>query len=144
MRGTSIILLILLPVVAPAAGYVAGSFLARANDTVRLAERVWLEESQHFAERTDESTAFRETGRPVTELYAEAARVERRFVVGGALLGLWCGLVIALKLFSLVRPDPREVFDIDHAQCVCCARCFLSCPRERVRRKALADAVKET
>ena len=133
MRRTSAFLLIMLPFLWAVGGYFAGPLLARPHFTVKLAERIAMEDSRQLADRTLESEAFRATGRPAAELFAEAERVVSTFRVGAAVLGAWCGLVLALKLL-FVRKAPREdTYEIDHATCVSCARCFVDCPRERVR-----------
>jgi len=137
MTKTALALLVALPLVGAGTGRLAGPFLATANDTVQLAARISLEENGGLTERTLESEAFRAAGRPHSQLFAEARQMEGRFGLGGALLGAWCGLVISFKVFSLSRIRRQEEYEIDRATCVSCARCFLSCPRERLRLKAL-------
>ena len=121
-----------LPLIGGAAGYFAGPFLARGNATVRLAWQVHREAVAH-APPTVESDAFRASGRATPELYAEAALLIGRFRTGGALLGVWCGLVVALKFAAAARERRRTLYEIDGADCVACGRCFLSCPQERAR-----------
>jgi len=136
-RRLLVILVLSLPVVGGVSGYLAGPFLARANDTVRLAERIYEEDSAGLAERTLESEAFRATGRPTEELFAEARGVERRFTVGGMLLGLWCGLAASVRLLWAARTPLQEIYDVDVGACLACGRCFMSCPRERLRLKEM-------
>jgi ferredoxin len=114
----------------------AGPFAARAHRTVRLARQISLEEAGETAPgATLESEAFRETDTSPDDLYAQAAAVESRISIGSALMGAWIGLVIGIKLFALSGIPDREEYEIDHSRCVVCARCFMSCPRERLRRK---------
>ena len=117
-------------------GWRAGAFFSRANPTVQLAARIALEEATGTPERTLESEAFRGAGRPVEELYAEATEVVRRFRIGSAFLGL----VVGLKLLGRARIPKSATYFIDRDECVSCARCFLSCPRERLRLKKLSGA----
>ena len=119
-------------------GWRAGAFFARENFTVQLAARIALEDATGTAERTLESEAFRGAGRPAAELYAEAAQIERRFRVGSALLGAFCGLALGIQLLGQTRIPRSRIYFIDQDDCVSCARCFLSCPRERLRLKKLA------
>ena len=116
-------------------GYWAGPFFARENLTVQVAARVALEDAQGLTDRTLESEAFRATGRPTAELYAEAAQIVRRFRVGSALLGAFCGLALGMKLLGQSGTPRWTTYTIDQDECVSCARCFLSCPRERLRLK---------
>ena len=117
----------------PLLGRLAGPFLARADHTVQVAARIWQEDSQNLKERTLQSEAFRDTGQPVKELFAEAREIIDTFCVGTAWCGAWCGLVIALKLFGLMRAPRREIYEVDQAQCVSCGRCYTYCPVERQR-----------
>jgi ferredoxin len=130
-------LFLALTALCAAAGYAAGPLLSRVDDTVLLAERVWEEDSQGLEEWTLESEAFRNTLEPAEALYARARAVERRYRVGGAALGAWMGLVIGVKLFSLMRVPREDKYYVDQAACVACARCYLSCPREHLRLKRL-------
>ena len=125
-------------------GWRAGAFFARANPTVRLAARIALEDSTGTPERTLESEAFRGTGRPTAELYADAAQVARRFRIGSALLGAFCGLALGMRLLGQTRVPRSNIYFIDRDECVSCARCFLSCPRERLRLKKLGGAPAQT
>ena len=136
----TLMLLLLLVVVGGAVGYLAGPFLARAHPTVQLAARIRLEDSEKLDTRTLESEALRNTGRPVAELYTEARAVGRRMALGAALFGAWCGLVVGLKFCLQSRIPRRDIYEIDHARCVDCARCFIACPRERLRLKELHDS----
>ena len=120
-------------------GWRAGAFFARENFTVQLAARIAMEDSTATPERTLESEAFRATGRPASELYAEAAQIERRFQTGSALLGAFCGLALGVQLLGQTRIPRSRIYFIDQDYCVSCARCFLSCPRERLRIKNQAS-----
>lgn len=106
--------------------------LARLHPEVRLAERVALEESGLAEPFTVESEAFRETGRPLTDLAAEAARLRRLFGAGSLLLGAFVGLVLGARLAGTARWSRRDCYDLDRAECVSCARCFDSCCVGRV------------
>jgi ferredoxin len=139
MKKLAIILLFILPVLGGLCGYGAGPFLARAHWKVRLARRIAREDALGLTELTKESEAFRETGDSTEELYEEAGGIQKTMRMGGALLGVWFGLVIAAKLNGLTRPRRREAYEINHARCVACARCFEVCPFERDRREEQAQ-----
>ncbi len=135
MKRTLVIVTVCAAVLGALAGWWAGPFFARENLTVQVAARVALEDSQGLEERTLESEAFRATGRPAPDLYAEAAQVVRRFRIGAALLGAFCGLALGMKLFGQSAMPRRETYTIDQDECVSCGRCFMACPRERLRLK---------
>ncbi|NOZ22305.1 MAG: 4Fe-4S binding protein [Planctomycetes bacterium] len=59
----------------------------------------------------------------------------------GAILGAWFGGVIAAKLVSVCVVSERETYEVDHAKCFACARCYMSCPRERDRLKKEGETV---
>jgi polyferredoxin len=134
-----IIALSLLIPIGTAAGAWIGKPLAvplsHVHPTVALAERVAAEDAGVFAETTEASKAFRQTGRPVTELFAEALRIRERFALGTLLLGAFIGLAISLKLFCLGFDQGVTTYEADPAACVACARCYTHCPKEIVRKK---------
>jgi NosR/NirI family nitrous oxide reductase transcriptional regulator len=139
-------LLALAPVLVGGAAWLGSALevpLSWMHPTVQLAERVRLEEAAAAAGRdvgtTDASDAFRNTGRPNRELYAEAAGLRGRFGIAGTLLGGWVGLVLAAKLVHLSIRRRRDVFRPDRAACVSCGRCFEYCPLEQLRRGWIQD-----
>jgi polyferredoxin len=135
-------LLILVPVLL-LAGLGLGRLLAvplsRMDPVVQLAERVHLEELGTVEGTTDASEAFRNTGRPVDPLYAEARAIQGRFSTLGMWLGAWTGLVFGCKLLSLSTHHARTDYQPDRARCVSCARCYWYCPGEQVRLGLIQD-----
>jgi NosR/NirI family nitrous oxide reductase transcriptional regulator len=135
MRAGLLIVTIGMAALGALAGWWSGPFLARSNLTVQVAARVALEDSQGLQERTLESEAFRAGGRPAQDLYSEAAQVVERFRFGAALLGAFCGLVLGLKLLGQTTAERPHDYTIDQDECLSCGRCFMACPRERLRLK---------
>jgi len=121
--------------------------LSHMDSTVRLADRIRLEESKPEVgrpsgspgdpedrpteEMSDRSKAFRRTGQAFEELYADAAAVYSRFKAGSWWFGAWVGLVVGLKLLSLALPRRYSEYEADRSLCVACARCFAYCPGEK-------------
>ena len=105
--------------------------LSHMDSTVRLADRIRLEESGQADEQTDPSKAFRRTGQAPEELYADAAAVYSRFKVGSWWFGAWAGLVVGLKLLTLAWPRRYTEYEADRSLCFACARCFAYCPGEK-------------
>jgi len=147
-KGALTAALALLPVLGAAGGWLGGAFggtMARMHPTVRLADRIRLENAGQAKGTTDESEAFRATGKPAEALYAEAGAIEatfvsrwgpRRLAIGGAhLFGGFVGLVVGLKLIGLSVRRRRTDYEADRATCVACGRCFAHCPVERARRQ---------
>lgn len=135
-RGKLGVLLVLLPVIV-AVGAFAGSAMSRSasrmHPMVRLAERIYLENSGKVTDTTDASLAFRSTGRGVEDLYSEAGAIEEQFKFGGYFFGGFVGLVAALKLILLSVRQSRSDYEASRAGCLACGRCFSYCPREHVR-----------
>jgi NAD-dependent dihydropyrimidine dehydrogenase PreA subunit len=129
-------LILLVPALVVGGGLVGllgkGS-LSRVHPTVRLADRIYLEETGQVEGTTDASSAFRGTGRETEELYDEASGIIEKSGLGGLLLGGFLGLVIGLKLIELTVRTKRSDYEADAASCVGCGRCYIYCPREHVR-----------
>jgi len=140
-------LLLLLPVLVVLGAWLGrhlGAPLSRLNPTVRLAERVWLEENDRVEGTVDQSDAFRQTGQSIESLYAEAGALRATFAVGGGWLGAWVGLVIGFKLIHLTIRRRRIDYQPDRGSCVSCARCFWYCPGEQVRLGLIEDVAAVT
>ena len=140
-------LILLLPVLVLSAAWAvstASDSMSRVHATVRLADRINLEESGKVKETTDASSAFWATGREVKELYAEASNIQAAIKTGSWLLGGFLGLVIALKLIVHSVRRTRIDYEADKAGCLACGRCFKYCPREHVRLKETKQTVGDT
>lgn len=130
------LLLVALPVLVFVGGWLgarASGTLARMNATVRLADRLWLEEQGRVEGMTEESAAFRQQAQPSEELYRRAAQIRFWFRGGARTFGAWIGLVFGLKLILLSIRRRRTDYEADPAACLACGRCYLYCPQERVR-----------
>jgi ferredoxin len=143
-RGTRRLTLVLLalPVamaVAAAVGYRVAPPLANGHKTVRLARQIEAEEADLEIAGTLESLAFRASGQPVSELYAEASQIQQRFQVGTAIFGAGLALVFCLRIIGLSLWRQQEDYEPDRGTCLSCGRCFAYCPRS----KAHAGSVRE-
>jgi NosR/NirI family transcriptional regulator, nitrous oxide reductase regulator len=123
-----IILLPVLIILGALLGVRAGTPLSHVNPRVRLAERVWMEDTKIVGDTTESSVAFRGTGRTKDELYAEAIRINGKFVIGGGIFGGFVGLVIGSKLILLFLRRRQIDYEADRASCLSCGRCFAYCP----------------
>lgn len=131
-------MLLLLPVLLLTGGLL-GSRLAipasRVNPTVALSER-YLREKANPVPLGIQSAAALALSRAEENpkvLLGRAVEIQRRFVRAGWVFGLWMGLVIGVKLIGLCLRQNRADYEPDRGACLECARCFASCPDERVR-----------
>lgn len=129
----SALLIAILSAVGAVVGRLAGPSLSRMDYKVQVAERVYEEESKGLDEQTDQSEAFRVLGVPSETLYADAREVRQKYKTGGTWLGIWLGLVLALKIITIRKERGRREYETDSAHCMACGRCYLSCPIERKR-----------
>jgi ferredoxin len=126
-----VLLLALLPVLMlGGAGLtrLAAPMLSHVHRTVRLADRIWLEEHQQVTGKTDESDAFATLGLESSDLYRDAAAVRAQYEKGAWFLGAWIGLVFGLRMIGLSIRRKRTEYQIDTGSCVACGRCYQSCP----------------
>jgi NosR/NirI family nitrous oxide reductase transcriptional regulator len=130
------VVIVLLPLVVFGSGWIGSRLdivLSRLHPTVSLAEEVLLENAGKRTEMTDATKAFRATGKPSEELFAEAGSIQNKFHLGGWILGGFVGLVIGLKLIGLFIRRQRKEYEVDKGTCLSCGRCFAYCPYEQVR-----------
>jgi polyferredoxin len=135
--------LILIPVcllIGSGLGCLSGPVLARLHFQVTLAEQVRAEDLEQ-ATVTDESDAFRAHGGVPADLYKKAEQIRSQFRTGGALGGLFLGLVIGLKLTRLYLRRRRTGYEADAGACVSCARCYMTCPGEHARLGLVGEGV---
>ena len=131
----------LLPLITALGFWLGGQLtapLSQSHPTVRLAERIAAEDTGKVTGTTDESAAFRQTGKPVAELTAHALRVRGQFAIGAHLLGAFIGLVFGAKLLSLAISRPNTTYEPDQGDCVSCGRCYKYCPKEISRVKKMS------
>jgi ferredoxin len=121
-------------------GHRLGAPLSKLHPVMRLADHVRLDKAGLLPAPGDDVTAFRASGKPVETLYAEAGAVARRTARGGAWLGAFLGLVVAVKLFALSLGRRQTDYEAERISCVACARCFASCPQEHLRLGGLPGA----
>ena len=135
---------VMIPILALVCGSITQRLatpLSKLNNTVALAEQVAAEDAGKTVEPTDASKAFRQLGKPSSELMAQAWAIRRKFVFGGWLFGLFSGTVLGIKLLTLSLPQARKDYEPDAANCVACGRCYTYCPREISRVKKLAKPI---
>ena len=130
------VLFILLPVVVAGNGWVFSRLsvpLSGQHFTVALAERIQAENTGVVTGKTEETDAFRASGKTVDELTTDASIIRQKFRTGGWILGGFLGLIFCLKLINITVLRYHEDYTADRGNCFSCARCFSYCPVEQVR-----------
>lgn len=130
------VLLVLVPIIVLSCGWLGSRLfvpLSRLHATVSLAEEIQLENSGKRIETTDETKAFRATGKTTGELFAEARTIHHIFKIGGWVLGGFIGFIFCVKLINLTIRKKQVDYVTDTGTCFSCARCFSYCPIEKLR-----------
>lgn len=104
--------------------------LSRLHPSVLLSERIAAEDQGLISEQSLESESFREGEKTTAELHAEALALRSQFKAGGAWLGAFLGLIVALELTGLSTARKRTVFEPHRETCFSCGRCYPYCPVE--------------
>ena len=126
---------ILIPFLVLGGGWTGARFhenLAKVNAKVLLANDMLSFNEELTEETPEEIEAFKTSGKPIEELYSEAAAIVRKFHTGGWLLGGFIGLVFGLTLAGLSIFKYRTDYTPDRATCLSCMRCTDYCPVEEV------------
>jgi polyferredoxin len=125
---------IMLPVMVAGSGW-GGSLLyiplSRQHFTVALAEQIEHENSGNGTVTSDETSAFRASGKTMDELFSETRLIREKFKTGGWLLGAFLGFILGLKLIRLSIFRRYTEYTVDTGGCFSCGRCFSYCPIER-------------
>ena len=111
-------------------GYWTSGSLARAHATVRLADRIQLEQEVGVENLAyDEvAEAFWESGRKPEELYTASASIMEDMTIGSIWLGIFMGVVLSIKLVSLSIIRPHKDYEANQGTCFGCGRCYEYCP----------------
>ncbi|MFC1555948.1 4Fe-4S binding protein [candidate division KSB1 bacterium] len=129
-------LFVILPIVVVGSGWVVSRMnvpLSSMHKTVSLAEEIQLENLGLRTETTDETDAFRSSGKPTAELFNEAAEIQQRYKTAGWFLGGFLSFIFCMKLINLTIFRRQKEYNTDTGTCFSCARCFSYCPVELVR-----------
>lgn len=126
---------IILPLLIAAGAFLMQSVsggLSRVHKDVRLYDMVMQHETAPQNILSVELEAFYGQGGTVEELTQRYNAVQSDFRLYAAIAGALMGLVIGLTLINLSVKRTRIQYEIDHAACVACVRCFSYCPQNKM------------
>ncbi|MEI7724526.1 MAG: 4Fe-4S binding protein [Bacteroidota bacterium] len=102
--------------------------LAGLNGKVRLAQTLLAPAATTDQPEAFEVVAYKSSGKPVSQVYAEASQVLNRFYLGSWILGCFLGLVFGITLaFQLIVKYSTDYIP-NKGTCFSCARCVDYCP----------------
>ena len=108
----------------------ASSGLSRVNKDVRLYDMVVQHETEPQDVLSVDLESFYGHGGTIEDLTQKYHDIQTDFRFYSTIAGACIGLVIGLTLIGFSVKRTRKQYEIDHAACVACARCFGYCPRE--------------
>lgn len=103
--------------------------LSRANKDVRLYDMIMQHEAAPQDILSVELEAFYGQGGTIEALTGKYETIQAEFKLYSTIAGALIGLVIGTTLIGLSVKRTRRQYEIDHAACVGCGRCFSYCPQ---------------
>ncbi|MDR2929163.1 MAG: 4Fe-4S binding protein [Cytophagaceae bacterium] len=113
------------------------SNLSRANKDVRLYDMVVQHESAPQDILSLELEAFYGQGGTIEALAEIYNGIQKDFRLYSTFAGALIGLVTGFTLIGLSVKRTRKQYEIDHANCVACGRCFEYCPQNSLKQNEL-------
>jgi len=108
------------------------SDLSRANKEVHLYDMVIQQEADPLDILPIELEVFYGQGGTLENLTEKYEKVQVDFKRYSTIAGGLIGLIIGFTLINLSVKRTRRQYEIDHAECVACARCFSYCPQNKM------------
>ena len=112
--------------------------LSRVHKDARLYDMV----IQHEADPQDilsvDLEAFYGMGGTVEDLTEKYIDIQAQYTFYSTVAGAFIGLIIGLSLIGFSTKRTRKLYEIDHAACVDCGRCFSYCPQNKVESENLS------
>ena len=103
--------------------------LSRVHKDVQLYDMVMEFEENPQDVLSLELEAFFMLGTSIDDLTQKYNKVQAEYKFYSTIAGLFIGLVIGLALIGFSLKRTRKLYEIDHAACVDCGRCFSYCPQ---------------
>ena len=128
---------VIFPIMIAAGAFLLHSFseeLSRAHKDVRLYDMVIQHETNPQNVLSIELEAFYAQEGTIENLAEQSEIIRADFKLYSTIAGAFIGLVIGITLINLSLKRTRKNYEIDHAACVSCARCFSYCPQNNLKR----------
>jgi NosR/NirI family nitrous oxide reductase transcriptional regulator len=109
--------------------------LSRAHKDMRLYDMVVQKESNPQNTLSLELETFYGQGRSVTDLEGKVEKIQADYRFHSTIAGGFTGLVIGITLIGLSTKRTRKTYEIEHADCVACGKCFGYCPQNKIKMK---------
>lgn len=103
--------------------------LSRAHKDVRLLDMLIQQETNPKDRIPIDLETFYGQGGQKEELELKVKSIQHNFKTYSTFAGALIGLVIGLTLIKLSLKRSRALYEIEHADCVACGRCFSYCPQ---------------
>lgn len=105
--------------------------LSRANKEVHLYDLVVANEANPEDEQSLELEAFYGQGRTLEDLTQSYEKIQADFRFYSTIAGALIGLVLGIVLIKLSVKRTRKQYEINHAACIACGKCFGYCPQNK-------------
>ncbi len=107
-------------------GYSAAPVLSEIHPDVQLLRDV----KEH--KKTINAEAFYASGEPMSHLEDKAIRAQNITTIGLSIGGVILAACVMAELITLARRRKNEeIYEIDSGLCLCCGRCYQTCPLEK-------------
>jgi len=113
--------------------YMPSDKFSKLNKDVQLYEMVIENQARPQAVQSLELQAFYGEEKTVEELAAQVDAIKKEFRIWSGIAGAFIGLIIGLMLINLSIKRTRKFYEIDHANCLSCGRCFRYCPQNNLK-----------
>jgi len=126
-----ILISLLVPLFALLGGYTGSQLhenLAGVNGKVQMARTLLDTAALAVQPEPFEITAYKSSGKPASQVYAEATEVLRQFYTGGWILGCFVGLVFGIILARRLIISYNADYTPNKGRCFSCTRCVDYCP----------------
>jgi len=113
----------------------ASNDLSRAHKDVRLLDMVTQQETSPQNPLPLELEAFYGQGKTAAELTEKVQKIQVDYRRYSTIAGGFIGLIIGITLIGLSTKRTRKEYEIEHADCVACGKCFGYCPQNKLEIK---------